>query len=453
MRLYDVGRMTGAGAGNSLNYEQLHRPLLRGQPYPGRAYNCCMPEFFNVLPPEQALQTLFDAWPAPAVVPEIVKVTDALGRVTAAELTSDEVLPAFPRSTVDGYSLRAADTFGATEGLPAYFSVVGEVPMGQPASVFVSAGDVAVTYTGGMLAGNADAVVMVENTQLVDSGTIEVTRPVAPGENVVQPGEDIHPGETLLPAGHWLRPQDLGGLTALGITEAPVAPRPSVAILSMGDEVVSPESTPGPGRIRDVNTYTISAQVRQAGGAPVCLGIAGDDYEEQLAAAQRGLKHADTLVFSAGSSVSVRDLTADIINALGKPGVLVHGLSIRPGKPAIVGLAQGKPVFGLPGNPVSAMIVFDLLVRPTLHRMAGLTSQPPPATTMAYLARDIASAPGREDYVPVKLSGNDNGDMKAEPVFGKSNLIFTLIRADGLVQVPLDRAGLYAGETVSVRLF
>ena len=276
---------------------------------------------------------------------------------------------------------------------------------------------------------------------------------MAPGENVVQPGEDVRQGDTILPRGHLLRPQDLGGLTALGITRVKVTRRPRVAILSMGDEVIPPDVTPAPGQIRDVNSYTVAAQVSQAGGEPVALGIVGDDYEEQLSAARKGLDRADVLVISAGSSVSVRDMTADIINALGKPGVLVHGLSIRPGKPAILGLVAGKPAFGLPGNPVSAMIVFDLVVRPTLYRLAGCIHPPEPAITRASLTLDIASVPGREDYVPVRLSGNGSGELKAEPVFGKSNLIFTLIRADGLVHVPLDKAGLYAGEKVPVRLF
>jgi len=276
---------------------------------------------------------------------------------------------------------------------------------------------------------------------------------VAPGENVVQPGEDVRQGETILPRGHVLRAQDLGGLPALGITRAKVTRRPRVAILSMGDEVVDPAATPAPGQIRDVNSYTIAAQVSRAGGEPVRLGLVGDDYEDQLAAARKGLENAHALVLSAGSSVSSRDLTADIINALGDPGVLVHGLSIRPGKPAILGLVEGKAAFGLPGNPVSAMIVFDLVVRPTLYRLAGCVQPPEPATTRAALTHDIASAPGREDYVPVKVFGNGRDELKAEPVFGKSNLIFTLIRADGLVQVPLDKAGLYAGETVPVRLF
>ena len=391
--------------------------------------------------------------PPPSLACEDVPAQDALGRITAADLVSRQDLPTFPRSTVDGYSLRAADSFGATEGLPACFSVVGEVPMGRAAGVSLSQGEAAVAYTGGMLAHNADAVVMVENTQQVDADTIEVVRAVAPGENLVQPGEDIRTGEIILPRGHVLRPQDLGGLTALGITRVKVTRRPRVAILSMGDEVVPPDVAPAPGQIRDVNSYTVAAQVNRAGGEPISLGIVGDEYDEQLSAARKGLERADALIISAGSSVSVRDMTADIINALGKPGVLVHGLSIRPGKPAILGLVDGKPAFGLPGNPVSAMIVFDLVVRPTLYRLADCVRPPEPSTAWAALTLDIASAPGREDYVPVRLCGNGNGELKAEPVFGKSNLIFTLIRADGLVQVPLDKAGLYAGETVPVRLF
>lgn len=412
-----------------------------------------MPEFFNVLPPSQALAVLLERLPdGVAAGGEAVPITEALGRITAEAIYSPEDLPAFPRSTVDGFSLRASDTYGASEGLPAYFTVVGEVPMGKPTEVSVDLGEAAITYTGGMLARNTDAVVMVENTQRVDASTIEVVRPVAVGENVVQVGEDVKKGEEVLPSGHLLRPQDLGGLTALGITRVEVARQLRVAILSMGDEVVAPDSVPGPGQIRDVNTYTISGLVRKASAEPVLLGLVGDDYEEQLAAARAGLEQADVLVFSAGSSVSSRDLTADIINHLGHPGVLVHGLSLRPGKPAIVGLVGSKPAFGLPGNPVSAIIVFDLLVRPTLYHLAGCDKPPKAQTTTARLSQNIASAPGREDYVPVRLVESD-GHRVAEPVFGKSNLIFTLVRADGLVEVPLDKSGLYAGEEVNVRLF
>ena len=410
-----------------------------------------MPEFFNVLPPDDALRTLLERLES-RVVGEGVPTGQALGRVTAEAIASPENLPAFPRSTMDGYSVRSADTFGASEGLPAYLEVVGEVPMGQAPEVRLAAGQASGAYTGGMLAHGADAVLMVENTQAVDESTIEVLRPVAPGENILQVGEDVRSGDPVLPAGHVIRPQDIGGLLALSITEVVVSRRPRVAIVSTGDELVPPEATPGPAQVRDINTYTISALVEMAGGVPVPIAVVEDDYEAQRSAAAEALTRGDLLVFSAGSSVSSRDLTADVIGSLGSPGVLVHGLAHKPGKPAIVALVDGKPAFGLPGNPVSAITVFGLLVRPTIYALCGCASPPRPPTVRARLLRDVASISGREDHVQVRLVHND-GQLVAEPVFGKSNLIYTLVRADGAVTVPLDKGGLYAGEEVEVRLY
>ena len=411
-----------------------------------------MPEFFNVLPPEEALALLLDLLPErPATGVCVVDTAQALGRVVAAEIQATESLPAFPRSTMDGYSVRAADTYGASDGLPAWFTLAGEVPMGCAPDVDLGVGEAAAAYTGGMLAGNADAVVMVEHTQAIDAHTIEVMRPVAPGENVAQPGEDVQADETVLTAGHVVRPQDIGALLALGIERITVARRPRVGILSMGDEVVHPGATPGPGQVRDVNTYTVAGQVTAAGGTAIPLGLVGDDYEEQLVAARRGLAQCDLLVLSAGSSVSARDRTVDIVAELGVPGPLVHGLALRPGKPAIVGLCDGKPVIGLPGNPVSAMVVSSLLVRPTVYRLMGCAHPPPLNERTAALAQDIPSATGREDYVPVRLSESSSGMVQAHPVWGKSGFIFTLVKADGLVRVPADAGGIYAGEPVQVR--
>ena len=411
-----------------------------------------MPEFFNVLPPQEALALLLDLLPEqPATGVCVMDTALALGRVVASEIQATESLPSFPRSTMDGYSVRAADTYGASDGLPAWFTLVGEVPMGRAPDVDLGVGEAAAAYTGGMLAGNADAVVMVEHTQAIDAHTIEVMRPVAPGENVAQPGEDVRMDETVLPTGRVIRPQDIGALLALGIERITVAQRPRVGILSMGDEVVHPGATPGPGQVRDVNTYTVAGQVAAAGGTAIPLGLVGDDYEEQLAAARRGLAQCDLLVLSAGSSVSARDRTVDIVAELGEPGPLVHGLALRPGKPAILGLCDGKPVIGLPGNPVSAMVVSSLLVRPTVYRLMGCAHPPPASERTAALAQDIPSATGREDYVPVRLLESSNGTVKAHPVWGKSGFIFTLVKADGLVRVPADAAGIYAGEQVQVR--
>ena len=238
------------------------------------------------MPPSQALRTLLDLLGKPVDI-EIVALDAALGRVTRADILAPENLPVYPRSAMDGYSLIAADTFGASEGLPAYLSVLGEVKMGMTAGITVSQGQAAAAFTGGMLANGADAVVMVENTQRVDEHTIEVVRPTAPGENVIQVGEDVAKGDQVMPAGHVLRPQDLGGLSALGITKIKAARRPRVAILSMGDELIPPNATPEPGQIRDINTYTISASVRQAGGEPVPLGLAPDDFEVQIGTAKK----------------------------------------------------------------------------------------------------------------------------------------------------------------------
>ena len=407
-------------------------------------------ELFTVVTPAQALQLLAHLPPGPLGV-ETVPLAEALDRVLAEDLIAPVSLPAFARSTMDGYAVRAADTFGASEGLPAYLTVVGEVPMGCAPTVVVGPGQAALIHTGGMLPPGADAVVMVEKTQKLAEHEIEVLGPVAPGENVLQVGEDIALGSTVLTAGQRLRPQDLGGLAAVGITQVSVARRPRVAILATGDEIVPSERAPGPGQVRDVNTATLAGLVRRAGGLPLPLGIAPDRFEALEAAARQGLEQADALVLSAGSSVSTRDMTAEAIRRLGAPGVLVHGVSIRPGKPTILAVAGGKPVFGLPGNPVSALTVAGLFLLPTLWHLQGCPALPPTPRRWARLARNIPSAPGREDYVPVCLEERQ-GDLWADPVFGKSNLIYTLVRADGLVVVPLDAGGLQAGERVEVRL-
>jgi molybdopterin molybdotransferase len=288
---------------------------------------------------------------------------------------------------------------------------------------------------------------MVEQTQEVGDRTVEVLRPVAPGENLVQVGEDVRLGDPILMRGHRLRPQDLGGLLALGVTEVCVASTLRVGIVSGGDELVEPHCAPGPGQIRDINSYTLAALVRRAGHEPSLLGIFPDDYQSLQTAAQRALDQSDVLILSAGSSVSTRDMTADVLNSLGQPGVLVHGVSLKPGKPTILGVCADKPVFGLPGNPVSCMVTFDLFVAPTLALLCGV-QEPPRRTVTARLARNIASATGREDYIQVRLE-----DGQAIPVFGKSNLIYTLIRADGMLKVPLDIGGLTAGSEVEVVLF
>ena len=383
---------------------------------------------------------------------EIIDTASALRRVLAETPVATSPLPAFARSTMDGYAVRAADTYGATEALPAYLIVSGESPMGQAPTIEVGSGKAAIIHTGGMLPHGADAVVMIERTQKTTEREIEVMRSVAPGENVLQIGEDVKAGEPLLPIGHWLRPQDIGGLMAMGITRVKVARRPRVGILATGDEVIDPHAAPQPGQVRDVNTYTISGLVEQAGGMPQAGGIIGDNFDRLLAAARTALDQADALVLSAGSSVSVRDMTSRVIDQLGRPGVLAHGVSIKPGKPTILAVCNGKPVFGLPGNPVSAMVVGDLFITPTVWRLQGCDRPPAQNRIKARLSHNVASVPGRVDYIQVKLIERE-GEWWAEPVFGKSNLIFTLVKADGMLIIPLDANGVQTGEIVEVRLF
>jgi molybdopterin molybdotransferase len=410
-----------------------------------------MADLFTVLTPREAWSRL-ETHLHPIDRVETMATAEALGHVLAEDTSAPVDLPHFTRSAMDGYAVRAEDTHGATEGLPAYLKVVGEVAMGQPATVRLSPGEAALIHTGGMLPERADAVVMVENTRSVDASMIEVVRPVAKGENVIQIGEDMAKGDALLPRGSLFRPQDIGSLLSLGITKVPVFQKVKVALIPTGDELVPPEREPGPGQIRNTNAFALAALAAKAGAFPIVMDIVRDNYESLKATAQSALELADIVVFSAGSSVSTRDITARVIDSLGKPGVLVHGVSLRPGKPTILAAVGRKPVFGLPGNPASAMITFSIFVTPAIHRLSGCRQPPQRFAVKAKLMCNIPSATGREDYVPVKIEEKD-GEMYAEPVFGKSNLLFAMIRADGLAKVPLDKAGMTAGESVEITLF
>lgn len=415
-----------------------------------------MPEFFNVLPPAEALALLF-AHLTHRTPPERLATRTAQGRVTARQIWAPHDLPSFRRSTMDGYAVRAADTHGASESLPAFLTVVGEVPMGNRAGITLSAGQAALVHTGGMLPQTADAVVQIELTQQLQESSpfpyeIEIFRSVAAGQNVLQVGEDVQSGAEVLAAGHLLRPQDLGGLLALGIIDVPVSQKPHIGILATGDEVVAPERAPGPGQIRDINSYTVGGQTEKAGGIPVYGGIIGDNLAELRSSAETLLATTDMLVLSAGSSVSVRDMTVEVIDSLGEPGILLHGVATRPGKPTIVGAVAGKPVIGLPGNPVSAMIQFDMFGVPAIYRLQGMETRPQRGLVLARLSQNIASETGREDYVPARLEAGGDG-LQAIPVFGKSNLIYTLVNADGLIRIPLNKGGVIAGDLVEVLLF
>ncbi len=412
----------------------------------------------SVISREDAVALLKDHLILPALPVQEVSISDALGSVLASDNVSLVNLPDFDRSTMDGYAVRSSDTFGAAESRPALLAVVGDIPMGTMPHRALARGETMKIATGGALPDGADAVVMFEQTQPVDAASIEVMKPVAPLENVIKAGDDIKQGEMIANRGHRIRPQDMAALAGIGITRINVFEKPRVAIISTGNEIVPADAVPGPGQIRDSNSYNLEGLVSMAGGTAVKKGIVPDDFPRIRAVLDAALRDCHLVLMTGGSSVGTADLTAKVINDAGSPGVLVHGVSIKPGKPLIVGLVGRVPVFGLPGHPAAVSICFDLFVKPVLARMTG--EVPPPAleglsaarTVKARLSRSISSSPGREDHVRVTLEKGDNG-LVARPVFGASGLISTLVKAVGTVVVPVNKIGIEAGEEVEVRLF
>jgi len=377
--------------------------------------------------------------------------------VTAEDVLAVEALPAFNRSTVDGYAVRAEDTYGANESQPAYLNLLGEVLMGTASELKLSPGQCALIHTGGAIPENANAVVMLEETQPVRfTGTaqrteIEVMKAVAAWENTLRIGEEISPGQVVIGVGQKIGAAEIRALMALGISKVNVLSRPRVAIISSGDELVHPTHTPGRGQVRDVNSYSLAALVAENGGEPVLCGILPDQRDLLLTTARQAFDACHLLVISAGSSASARDLTAEIIDALGEPGILIHGVSLRPGKPVILAVCNHKPVIGLPGNPLSALVAARLFLVPAILKLSGLAATPSEPTIKVRMAINVASQAGREDWIPVRfVSAQASSDRWVEPVYGKSNFILNLARADGLVCIPPASNGLEAGAQVEM---
>jgi len=410
-----------------------------------------MPEFLSLISPEDALALLLSHLD-PVLSSEDTATEQALGKVTAEDICSQQDLPEFRRSTVDGYALIARDSHGASESLPAYLELAGEVLMGNTPDFDLGEKECALIHTGGMLPNHANAVVMLEDTQVLEAGVIEIYRSTAPGENMIEIGEDIPEGGIVIPKGTRLRPAEIGGLMALGITEIKTITPPKIGIISSGDEVIPPDRKPRPGEVRDINSYTLGALISELGAEVVHYGIIPDNRHDLKEILQIGLKECDHLIVTAGSSASSRDLTADMMNELGDPGVLVHGVSIKPGKPTIFALADDKVMIGLPGNPVSALVIAYILVRPIVELYLGLGTRKFYPSIPAKLTMNVPSQAGREDWIPVRLIKGKDGVFQANPIFGRSNLIFLLAKADGLVRIPPPTTGLEAGTTVTVRL-
>jgi molybdopterin molybdotransferase len=416
--------------------------------------------FFRVVSTDDARRAIAAL---PPVGSESVAVAGAAGRVLAADVRAAEDMPHFDRANMDGYAVRAHDTFGASASVPAYLRLVGIVEMGQAPKLRVARGQAARISTGGMLPPGADAVVMVEYTDELegdtlrgtpDGRTVEVQRGAAPWENVMRVGEDIARGATVFTQGRRLRPRDLGALAGIGVRRVKVHARPRLALLSTGDEIVAPGSRPKPGQVRNINAYSLQAMLAEAGAEVLDLGVVRDRREDLQAALAAGLRDADAVVLSGGSSVGTKDIALEVVQGFARSEILFHGISVAPGKPTILAKALGKPVLGLPGHPQSALLIFELFGAPLVRILGGESAAHafrPARTVRATLARNIASKPGREDYTRVALVPSADG-LLAQPMAGKSGAVFNLVQADGLVCVPASSEGLDEGTEVDVIL-
>ncbi|VAX31733.1 Molybdopterin molybdenumtransferase [hydrothermal vent metagenome] len=405
---------------------------------------------------EKAISLLLEQ---PLKIPstESTGIENAHGRVLSADVISPENLPGFNRSTMDGYAVNSTDTFGASDSMPAYLTVAGEVHMGTKPDFSLTRGEAGVIPTGGMLPDGADAVVMYEHTNRVGEDILEVMKAVAPNENVILADEDVKEGAVILRSGQRLRPQDIGALAGLGIVNIKVFKKPVVAIISTGDEVVPPDKKPlAAGEVRDINSCNLAGLIMRSGGIPLKKGIISDDFDLLRATVRESMQEAQMVLISGGSSVGTRDYTSRVIDELGHPGILFHGVSIKPGKPLIGGMVNGIPLFGLPGHPAAVSVCFETFIEPLLKRISGEKRRkdllPAKKTVRAFFGRNISSSTGREDHIRVALELRDDG-LWARPILGKSGLIRTLVDADGTVIIPLNKSGIYEGETVEVIIF
>jgi molybdopterin molybdotransferase len=408
-------------------------------------------EFSHCISLSGALQLVLSHLPETVVGMETLPLPECLGRTVAVDIVSKEDLPLFSRSTVDGFAVRSADTFGAAEGVPVLLNLIGEVLMGKQTDLSVQSGQAAAMPTGGKLPQGADAVVMVEYTENPDQHSLLVLKAVAPGENVIVKGEDFKINGVILRRGQIISPQVMGALAACGYSSVAVRKKPEVAIISTGDEVVDVGEVIAGSQIRDINSYVLAAMLEQAGCSVRRCGIVPDSYEALKTAMIEALTGSQMVLISGGSSVGTRDHTVRVIQSFEQASVFLHGIAVKPGKPTIFGKVGGVPVFGLPGHPVSAMTICQSLVKPAIAALLGHEQLEPKHRIIARITRNVASAPGRDDFIRVKLLRRD-GDYWAEPIFGKSGLISTYLEADGIVHIGDMKSGLYGEDWVEVEL-
>ena len=408
--------------------------------------------FFKVLAPQDALKLLLSIEPVGA---EHIASVKGRGRVLAEDLYSTVDLPHFHRAAMDGYAVKAKDTFGASQSLPAYLTLAGIVEMGKEAAQPLATGEAIRISTGGMMPPESDAVVMVEYTDETSGGLVEIHRGVSPWQNVIQIGDDIRQGELVFKKGRRLRAHDLGALTGVGISSVAVYKQPRIALISTGDEIVDADTVPLPGQVRNINQHSLAGLIEECGGELKDWGVVRDDRSALGRAIGEALEWADLVMLSGGSSMGAKDIALETILSFPESEFVFHGISIAPGKPTIFAKACGKPILGLPGYPVSALVIFDLFAAPVIRRLGGESMDALgrfAKTVKAKLKTNIASQIGREDYVRVTLDGTPD-QLTATPLPSKSGAIFTLVKADGMVRIAMNQDGLEQGEEVEVILF
>ncbi len=408
--------------------------------------------FRNLLTLDEAQQVIHQHFKPKVLGVEEIVLLEAHNRVLAKDATAKIDIPPFNRSTVDGYAVKAVDTFGADENKPAKLKLCGTVNVGEPTRIEVTRGTAAEIVTGAPIPEGADAVIMVENTERKDNN-LYVYSAVAKDENIMKAGADIKKGEKILEAGQLLGSREIGVLAALGMAKVNVYAIPHVAVLSTGAEVTELGERLPPGKIYDINAYSLTAAVLESGGKPIYLGVFPDDMSKLQKALRQALASADMVVTSGGVSVGPKDVMPRALDSLGKPGVVVCGIAIKPGKPTTVALIDKKLIFSLPGHPTSALLVFHLLARPIIERMAGKKAEKN-LSVKAFMAMRIFPAKGRRTFITVRLNRGKSNRLVVEPVpTGLSGAITTLAKADGFVEIAENQQYIDVNEEVIVRLF
>ena len=402
-------------------------------------------QFFNVVSEEEALNIISETASGCSLGTETIPILEAEGRVLAQEVVAKEDVPAFNRSTVDGYAVLSNDSHGATETIPAILDMKGAIDMGQVVTQTLASLETMYVPTGGMLPHGADSVVMIEDAEVLDEETIAAYRAVTAGDNVIHKGDDIKKDAVALEKNRQLSSVDIGVLSALGIHEVKVRQRMKVTILSTGDEIVPLTAEADLGQIYDINGNVVSVLSRKLGLDVVHKGIVKDDYQALYDAVKKGTESSDLVILSGGSSVGTRDFTYDVIDNLDDSEMLLKGIAVKPGKPTILGKGNGSIIFGLPGHPVSSIMIFRLFVQPLIEQITGAKAAKVPFSGI--LTENVHGAPGRTTYqmVTVEVKGDQ---MVVSPVYGRSGMISMLADAQGYVRIPPTSEGLEAGSSV-----